>query len=113
MHACIHGANLVILTVAPTPPTKLRIKDIGVSTFSMTWDEAVTDCGYTFSYAIISDCGICSVTSSTSGMCSQWTIEQVCSVRVKVIFDLCGYQMESVSNAVNFDITGIAIDIMQ
>ncbi len=92
----------------PPPPTNLMVTDVGLSTFTMTWTEPVSDCGSTFSYEISSDCGgTCSVTNSMSGVCSGWTATgQTCPVRMRAVSNLCGGQNGTYS-IVNLNLTGV------
>ncbi len=103
--APIRSISIGVLTDAPPPPTDVMVTEVGVSSFSVTWLEPTSNCGTSFSYDVVSDCGgSCSVSSSTSGVCSGWnTAGQKCSVMVRA---LCGGLTGSFSTPVMLNLTG-------
>ncbi|XP_064397779.1 uncharacterized protein LOC135344489 isoform X2 [Halichondria panicea] len=92
------GTDSLRVAGSPPPPTNVIVTEVGVSTFSITWTEPTSNCGTSFSYDVVSDCGgSCSVSSNTSGICSGWIAPQSCSVMVRANSDLCGGQTGSFS----------------
>ncbi|XP_064397560.1 uncharacterized protein LOC135344313 isoform X2 [Halichondria panicea] len=99
------GSDTLRVAGPPPPPTNVMVTAGGVFTFTVSWVES-TSCGTSFSYDVVSDCGgSCSVSSSTSRVCSGWTVPQNCSVRVRANYDLCGGQTGSFSTPVMLNLT--------
>ncbi|XP_064393598.1 uncharacterized protein LOC135341050 isoform X2 [Halichondria panicea] len=95
------GIDSLRVAGPPPPPTNMMVTEVGVSSFTITWVEPTSSCGISFSYDVVSDCGgSCSVSSSTSGVCSGWTAPQSCSIMVRANSDLCGGQTGSFSTPV-------------
>ncbi|XP_064397682.1 uncharacterized protein LOC135344412 [Halichondria panicea] len=96
------GNHTLRVADPPPPPTSLVVTDVGLSTFTLTWEKPTSDCGTSFSYDVVSDCG--GSCSSMSGVCSDWTAAgQNCSVMVRAA--LCTGQPGSFSTPVMLSLT--------
>ncbi len=85
----------------------MEVTELGLSSFTVNWMKSTSDCGTSFSYDVVSDCGgSCSVISSSSRVCNGWTAPQNCSVMVRANSLFCSGLTGSFSTPVMLNLTG-------